>query len=554
MLTASLTFEKWIQSWKEPPGEKPGRSNLTRLPFLALGFEARSVRLLWAAALLLCGARSGFTADEAPDVGETVRRAEEEWSKGDRLAERIRKAVQDGGVSGDPIKLSEEQERAYEEAEALFLSAIKAAPGNPRARARYGGFLAARRQYGKARDSLEAAVGLPPPEGLQFTKEERAEALRLLGGALERAGQHLAALARYDEAARLNPGDPRLRISLAVAHAAFGQSEPAMDLLAPWAQNPPPELTPLQRTLVNYTLAYARETAGDLDGARQDYARALQTTKVQGFLDPGDLAQQAEQALWRVEDLLEELDEPPPPDQAGGKKDSAPGRPRDRLKTALGLVEKALQLKRAALADRKALESALKVYASAKTEEERRTAREREPLRSFFSALRHLEVAMESWPRLGRVYRELGCGYFMLGQLQEARKYLDSAAAFDPLSVTILCAQGQALLIAKDWEAAGAVFAKLLRLDPEYGPGQLGLARAALMMRRREQDVETGLIALDHAERLGIPREAIRPLRLEAATLLEKVRRGEPLSPPRRTPPASQPLEPWRLSPLLGGP
>lgn len=479
--------------------------------------------------------------------------AQKEWMQGDALGLDAHKALLSEGDSiQTPIKLLNAQEEAYKNAERHFLEALKLNPDYLAAKSDYARFLASRKRYGPAKAAL--AETLAEKSAAQvFSQEERAYLFRTLGGLHERGGQQRLALDAYRQAFQLHPGDPRNRLSLAIAHCANGEPEHAIPVLEPWAgpagvaDGVKPEL----RALGLYTLAYAQEEMGEPEAALDNYGRARTLAQEAGEAERAGVAVQAKGARRRLHAWLrdlerqekeerrrrEDLEKAIAKEAAALRPDSAPPQetppdyepPRARMARAFKLLREGLALKATVLKDAAAFAEAQRALQDAPSPDAREALLAREPLKTFEQAKAGFKDAVQLWPGMARAHRELGLCYNVAGQYDEAGKHLDAAVLYDPRSQSNLAVQGELRLLLDEWEGALQTFEALLRVEPEYAPAHLGLARAAVLLHRNEVELNRVRDSLDRAHQLGVDRAQWATVMAQALFLQEKLAKGEPL-------------------------
>lgn len=89
--------------------------------------------------------------------------------------------------------------------------------------------------------------------------------------------------------------------------------------------------------------------------------------------------------------------------------------------------------------------------------------------------------------------------------------------------------QGELRLLLDEWESALQTFEALLRVEPEYAPAHLGMARAAVLLHRNETELNRVRDSLDRAHQLGVDRAQWATVMAQALFLQEKLAKGEPL-------------------------
>lgn len=508
-------------------------------------------------------AETPSTPKSSPDAKAAaeskLEEAQKEWMQGDALGLDAHKALLSEGDSiQTPIKLLNAQEEAYKNAERHFLEALKLDPAYLAAKSDYARFLASRKRYGAAKATLsEALAAANAPQ--VFSKEERAYLFRTLGGLHERAGQQRLALDAYRQSYQLQPGDPRNRLSLAIAHCANGEPEHAIPVLEPWAgpagvaDGVKPEL----RALGLYTLAYAQEEMGEPEAALENYGRARTLAQEAGEAERAGVAVQAKGARRRLHAWLrdlertekderrrrEELEKAMAKEAEALRPDSAPPQeppppyepPRGRMARAYKMLRDGLALKATVLKDPAAFAEAQRELQEAPSPEAREALLAKEPLKTFEQAQQAFEDAVQLWPGMARAHRELGLCYNVAGLYDEAGKHLDAAVLYDPRSQSNLAVQGELRLLLDRWENALQTFEALLRVEPEYAPAHLGLARAAVLLHRNDGELTRVRDCLDRAHQLGVDREQWAHVMAQALFLQEKLAKGEPLpESPRR--------------------
>lgn len=494
--------------------------------------------------------------------------AQKEWMQGDALGIDAHKALLSEGDSiQTPIKLLNAQEEAYKNAERRFVEALQLNPGYLAAKSDYARFLASRKRYGAAKTALAEALSAANAPQV-FSQDERAYLYRTLGGLYERAGQQHLALDAYRQSFQLQPGDPRNRISLAVAHCANGEPEHAIPLLQPWAgpAGAADGVKPELRALGLYTLAYAQEEMGEPEAALENYGRARTEAQGAGEAERAGVAVQAKAARRRLHAWLRDLErqekeerrrreelekaiakegaeprpanapplEPPPPYET----------PRARMARAYKMLGDGLALKAKVLQEPAAFADAQRALQEAPSPEAREALLAKEPLKTFEQAQNAFKDAVQLWPGMARAHRELGLCYNVAGLYDEAGKHLDAAVLYDPRSQSNLAVQGELRLLLDEWEGALQTFEALLRVEPEYAPAHLGLARAAVLLHRNEAELTRVRDCLDRAHQLGVDREQWAHVMAQALFLQEKLAKGEPLpESPRRWTKEPEPKE-----------
>jgi tetratricopeptide (TPR) repeat protein len=473
-----------------------------------------------------------------PDVGPLLLQARREWERG------TQKGLEAGRVAranGDPIPLLDEQIAAFDTAEKHYLSALKLVPDHPYALFDYGRLLISQRRYRDAQNRLDQALKSPETEKA-FLPAEMADLMRMLGGVLERAGQWPRAIELYRKALQVNPDDPRNRISLAVALCAWDDPTEAVGLLLPWKepQKGLVALTPALRALGLYTLGYALEEDGRPEDAAAAYGRARELAKEAGSADTVGVAEQAEAAQQRLGPLLEDL-----------KREGA----KEALARAANLCREGWRRRVSTLQNQEVFLNALRQLWDARGNDEKALIRMREPLASLYGAIRCFDSAAQACPRYARPYRELGLCYLALVEVRAALPQLEVAAVYDPHSPGGQAALGEAQLSAGQVEEALNTFSGLLKTEPEYGPANLGLARAALRLLRSESDLDLAQQSLERASALGAEKSTIDITQKALANLRERLRKGEKLvsrkpksKAPRTTAPEGDDL--WKGSVL----
>ncbi|MGD0090136.1 MAG: tetratricopeptide repeat protein, partial [Planctomycetota bacterium] len=384
-----------------PRGEEVKKMNIPFSPIAGY--------LLLAAAVL--------AGEPAQDGNELLARARQAWEAGDALEGKVRAAL--AGGEGDYAKLLEQQDAAYEKARQAFREALKLAPKNPRPAAEFGRFLSARRELIQARTFFE--VALDRSEEAEKKKDsgallpaEESDIHRALGGLLERAGEESGALEHYRKALALDPGNPRNRISLAVALCAGGAPQGAVVLLRPWADKagaggaggtPAPQMLALGL----YTLAVAQEEIGQFEDALALYRRAQELAGQAQGGDRAGVAGRAVLAVARLEDFFDGLHARAPQREKENeerlKKKLAPLPDElDSLARASALCEQGCKLKNSALGD----DGFLKALADARAggAAEIAALRKHPCHDALEAALRAFQEAIVKAPRLARAYYE----------------------------------------------------------------------------------------------------------------------------------------------------
>ena len=494
-----------------------------------------------AALLLVCLLATGSPCAGAleADLGPQLLEARRLWAKGDALGAEASKVARS---EGDPIPLLDQQEAAYNAAEAAYTEALKAEPEHPHALADYGRLLIARRKFRKARRQLEAALE-SPRAAKAFAAAEQADVLRTLGGLLERSGQTGRALAAYRKALELNGADPRNRVSLAVAQCAWEEPEPALEVLKPLTG---PELAldgapPALRALAFYTLAYALEESQRSDEALAAYRRAAQLAEEAGSTETCGVAEQARLAIRRLGRAAREVQ----PEEA-----------RQRRQRALLRCQEGRRLKEEAIKDRAAFATAREKLFSARGPQEQAAWRAKEPLQSLLAAIRAFQEALRIYPKCLRAHRELGLCYLALFEREAALPYLEAAAAYDPASPCVLALLGETRLWVGRETQALETFTALLRAEPEYAPAHLGVAQATLCLLRALKDkyldpvrlralkdkyLDLARDALDRALVLGADAGQLKELFEQADKLDEDFRSGKRPASPAHAKPSEKP-------------
>lgn len=449
-----------------------------------------------------------------PDVGPRLLEARQMWEQGDQLgieASRIARS------NGDPIPLLDQQIALYDAAEMKYLEALKLSPAHPHALFDYGRLLAAQKRYRDARQRLEGALASPRLERA-FLPSERADLMRTLGCILERSGGWVRAIELYRDAMKINPDDPRNRLSLAIALCAWDDPVESIELLSPW-QAPPEGLrsvTPPIRALGLYTLGYALEEDGRYEVALQAYRQAETLSADAGTNDAIGVGEQSRLALRRLVPYVERLK-------------------RDGLVEALARTTQFCRVgwrhRQEALRDKAAFVTARQRLWDARTAQEKDQIRQQEPLSSFYAAVRSFEAAVQTFPGYARAYREQGLCYLALVELRAALPQLEASILYAPYSPGGLAALGETQLSSNEPEKAVETFRNLLRIEPEYGPAHLGLARALLRHPRDEREIDVALQSLDRAKSLGADMRTILRLEIDAADVQERLRKGEHSSP-----------------------
>jgi tetratricopeptide (TPR) repeat protein len=180
-----------------------------------------------------------------------------------------------------------------------------------------------------------------------------------------------------------------------------------------------------------------------------------------------------------------------------------------------------------ALRDQDAFLNALRRLWDARSNDQKAMVRLREPLASLFGAIRCFDGAAQACPRYARPYRELGLCYMALVEVRAALSQLDVANVYDPHSPGGQAALGEAQLSAGQAQEALSTFNRLLKTEPEYGPANLGLARAALRLLRSEDDLDLAQQALERANALGVEYSTVEKTEELLNQQRERLRRGE---------------------------
>jgi TolB-like protein/Tfp pilus assembly protein PilF len=222
-----------------------------------------------------------------------------------------------GGYLGTAVR-SDEAEREY-------LRAIELGPGDARAHAEYSGLLLTLKRFDESVTAARRAIELDPLSTagrrnlvakLLFTRSYRdaiseaetllelepdnADALYFMGVSQALIGEYESGLTRLRRAIELNPDDPYYPPALAYIHAAAGQREEALQILAQSGTLGTPEM-PLKEVALVYG------ALGELDRAFEYLDRAFETERSSLVYIDADPTADALRADPRFEAFLEKL-------------------------------------------------------------------------------------------------------------------------------------------------------------------------------------------------------------------------------------------------------
>ncbi|MCW8130368.1 MAG: tetratricopeptide repeat protein [Planctomycetota bacterium] len=541
-----------------------------------------------------CRAEADLPYDPAPpaEVAKKIDEAREAWRLGDKFGQQAREGLLDVKGSNEAnLKLLNAQSKSYDDAEKAFSAALRLDRKHPIALETYARFLLARGRRGMSAIMFEQCL-ISPKAKDAYQPEERADILRTLAGLLERGGQGERAANLYRHAMELDPRDARNRISLAVCLCAQGEPEGAQQVLLPWLEKPETgaRVTPTQRALGLYTYGYILEQTGRPEDAQVAYKQAREAAEKSESGDDVGVAEQAKLAARRVRAILRDLN-PDPVKLAkerigalargfksknkdlaeklddllegldaqnlaaaqtalgGYAKDyknkdmyvserisallsdvSAAAEARPRYAKASLLCAQGVALKQELLQDRKGLDEAIQKYVKARGPEEE-AARADPVIHKLLAAIQFFQDAIQAWAKHPRAHLELGWCKMALGEMEAAEAHFGAAALYDPLAPYILIRQAEVRFMLEDWEGSNDAFARLSRVDPEYGPAYLGLARVAGKTATNYTSLDLALDNLDRAERMGVPLAAVESVRKHLNFQVARLDRGEKIKP-----------------------
>ena len=473
-----------------------------------------------------------IAGESVPDIGNELMRARQAWEEGNALGDKARVVVGDK----DYLSLLDQQDAAYERAQNTFRQALKKDPQSPHALSEFGRFWLALNDYGRARSLLEAAL-MGPRSKAAFAESEAADIFRILGGLLERAGEPNLALGHYQKAFQVNPSDLRNRISLATGLCAAARPYDAVELLQPWADEiikaqgdgpadtkEIPGVAIEMRALGIYTLALSLEQSGDFQRALDVYQKM--ESLVGHNIDRNDLTEFTRMAVVRLQEVLavhrrrDHENTLKNSTVAGSgaaliKTQTAPLDWHAKYIKAFESFKEGVRLKNLALGDvsfQQALAQARETSGVAGVVDgvlEKNSAFE-----SFRGAMRKFDDARAQYPRSALAHYELAVCHFLLGRFENTKPLLDAAIIYDPYNLAILSLQGEVLLALRQPEEAVDVFKNILKLEPDSGRANFGLARAYAVLERDPRECQMALNALDRAERLGLRDARLRPSKI----------------------------------------
>ncbi|HYG73802.1 MAG TPA: tetratricopeptide repeat protein [Planctomycetota bacterium] len=493
-------------------------------------------------------------ASEIPGSLE-LERARKALSDAHALGPKVQAALAVGG--GEYVRLLDQQAALFDTAEQLFRDALRKNPEHPQTLAEFGLFWVQRKQLGQARELLGSALRsarvmqkkseaekTPLAGELRFTPEKEALIRRTLGGLMERAGDSGAALRLYNDACKLEPSNPRNRLSLAIGYCAAGQPHEAAVLLKPWSENPSgapdqPDKAPSILALGLYTLALAKEETGYLEDALEIYRRAQKLAEQAGEAESTGVAERAGFAIARLEDAFDaakaRADERVKENEER-KKRNLPPLPdeRENYARAAQFCDEGIRYKDEALDD-PAFRKLLAQTRAGSTD----TEIIKNPMfDALLKAMMKFQEAVVLSPRMWRPYYELAQCNVMLGRFSTAKKLLDEAVVFSPNNLALLNLQAEVLLELGQWDEAHRMFSRVLALEPQSGRANFGLARACAALQNDARQCQAGLDALDRAEQLGVveftrkSEDGSDPsLRGQLTAALQRFERGERPAP-----------------------
>ena len=453
----------------------------------------------------------GQGAEPARDIGEDLSNAHKAWEEAQALGARAILAPLNSKQQNEDVeKLLEQQEAAYKATEDAFGKALEKDPQHPLALSEYARYWLSRKQFTRARANFDAALSSPKAKDA-FTAVQTADILRTLGGLCERGGETNRALDHYHQALELNPTDVRNRISLAVALCADGRPEEAAKLLKPWdvegaagegvkagGDGGAPIKNPAMYALGLYTLALALEESGFPEDALRIYRKALHHAELAEAAESGGVAERAEMATARLEDLFDawqDREKDRARENESRVKNHLKPQPaeREEFANASRSCEQGMHWKTFALEDKSFLAAV------------RRGEAEKHPaLETFTAAMNAFTEAIREYPKCARAHYELGLCNVMLGHFGMARTLLDAASLYSPNDIAILNLQGEVLLELGQWEDAAKAFKKVLSIEPECGRANFGLGRAYAALKSDALQCQAALDALDRALQLGV--------------------------------------------------
>jgi len=115
------------------------------------------------------------------------------------------------------------------------------------------------------------------------------------------------------------------------------------------------------------------------------------------------------------------------------------------------------------------------------------------------SALSHLEQAIVLNPARGFAHEQRGRLLFGLARYEDARVAFESALRYEPEKQTTLFYLGLVEVEFKNWHAALARFASVVRLEPSFALGHAFLARSFMELGR----IDDARLAQNDARRYG---------------------------------------------------
>ena len=476
------------------------------------------------------------TSQPPPDISEELAKARKAADDGDRLGSNARLAAADAKAD-DSMKLFNAQAVAYNDAQSAFREALAKDSRNPRGLAEYAQFWFARRHFVQARYYCErtleiftiAASAKPKMSDLEkeerdscraelvsFSAEDKAEfqceVLRMLGAALERAGESEHAVACYSKGLTFFPADAKTRIALGIALCANGRPQEVATVLKGWADEagkvPDLPKQPELRALGAYTLAVAQEETGYYEDALSSYLYARKLALQAGEAESAGVFDNATLAVERLQDFFDDIkDHDAKREKENIERKKNHQEPligeREQIASAHYRLDEGLKFKDQALKD------ASFVEALAASRYDWGGSDDRDPLKdhaswdSFDTAMKWFQSALQAAPRVHQAAYQSALCQIMAGHFTAARTLLEESAAASPYNLATLNEQGSVLLELGQWEESAAVFKKILALDPDSGFANFGLARALAALQRDENECRSALDALDRVERLG---------------------------------------------------
>jgi tetratricopeptide (TPR) repeat protein len=446
--------------------------------------------------------------EDPPDVTAELAAARKAWNEGDRLGNEATAAQ---GDADKVLKIYDQQESSYQQAEAQFRAALKKDPEQPQVLIAYGKFAIARNDYRVARVRLDHALQSPRAKTL-LKPAELAEVMRTLGGLAERAGDVNGAVLYYRDAAELCPSEPRNRLALALAFCASGRSEKAIPVLKTWsddkAEGVPVNDVPL-RALGVYTLAVAEEETSHYEDAIAAYEKSRELAAKAGAAETTGISDHAAMAVERLNDFFDGLQERKAErekenkERAEKKLKPLPDE-REEMCEAQTIYDEGLDLKEKVLQDQSF------VTALARARDENAEQADRDALNNhptydrFQAAINRFNLALAKYPRLPQACYQLGLCHLLSGNYKDARRTLETALAYSPYNFAALNLLGEVLLESGQSEQAVQTFKKVLAQFPDSGPAHFGLGRAYFYLQRSQRECETALKELDRAEELGL--------------------------------------------------